>query len=29
LKGFAEVLDLDIDEYSDAVRDAIENVRIQ
>ena len=29
LKGFAEVLDLEIDEYSDAVRDAIENGRIQ
>ena len=29
LKGFAEVLDLKIDGYSDAIRDAIENGRIQ
>ena len=29
LKGFADVLDLEIDEYSDAIRDAIENGRIQ
>ena len=29
LKGFAEVLDLEIDGYSDAIRDAIENGRIQ
>ncbi len=29
LKGFAEVLDLEIDGYSAAIRDAIENGRIQ
>jgi hypothetical protein len=29
LKGFAEVLDLEIAGYSDAIRDAIENGRIQ